>query len=167
MNLREFRDRLIAADNKWQQERINIALTAGQDASALAIERVQNTGQSAVGGIFGIYAGLNEGVRVKDRSTARQKVLKGHTRTPYPSINFTDTGDMFRSTAPRLGRVTATTVEVIIEPADADRREVMAFHNERFENNKGKIVALNENEQQILQEDHLQGVIDFINENEL
>ena len=157
MDIRDHRNRLISADNLWESERTKIALAAGQDALALCIRRVQGTGESSVGGLFGTLK----------PSTQRSKKRKGQTRAPFPAINFTDENRMLRTTRPRLGRVTATTIEVVIEPTDKQRREVMAYHNKRFQDKKGKVIAFNEKERNIVREDHLEGVLDFINKNEL
>lgn len=144
MNFREFRNKFKSFQDEWEVKRQTIPLEATITAISIAIDRVVNTGKSSTGSVFGVYKG----------STQRSKKREKRTRSPFPNINFSDTNLMFKTTIPKVTKVTTEEVVISSEPSDPNRAKVMGYHNKRFASSKGKIVALNTTEKQNLINDY-------------
>lgn len=149
MDFKEFRDRFALFIEDWQNKRASIPLAAATDASSVAKNRVIQKGISSVGSVFGNYA----------ESTKKRKKKKGRTNAPFPKINFSDTNTMWRTSLPKVAKVTANEVVITIEPTDTERAKIMGIHNKRFKD-KGKLLALNKQEIENVQNDYKDELVD-------
>lgn len=102
------------------------------DLNASIQDRVINEGLDADGGNFGTYAAM----------TKRAKERKRHTQTPYPSINFVDTGQMLNSVRPKIEKVSNDKVVVSIGANGPANINKMKYNVKRF----GTIIEPNDKE---------------------
>ena len=92
------------------------------DYTALAKKRVQGSGLDEDEKPFGIYAD----------STQKYKERKNRTSTPFPYVNFTDTGAMLRNTRPVVEEITKDQVVVRIAPTVNREIDKMRHLEESF-----------------------------------
>lgn len=96
-------------------------LQAAFDLNAAIADRVQNDGLDDTGSPFGMYK----------QSTQKTKVRKRHDRSPFPLVNFTDTGQMFNSVKPDIKREGDTLV-VTLSAHGQDNVDKMGYNVDRF-----------------------------------
>lgn len=153
MTFKEFSDNQKKFFAEWQNNRTKIALEVAINATSIAIDRVQEKGESSTGAIFGIYAS----------STQKYKNRKGRNESPFPKINYTDEAIMLKSTRSEITKVTKDSVTVTVAPKNQQRATVMGILNQKsIKNNTGKIVALNQKEINNLKEDYEDSLNDVL-----
>lgn len=123
---------------KLPEALVKEALTLASDINATIADRVQNDGQNADGGTFGDYAA----------STRKQKVKKGQTSSPYPLVNFTDTGLMFANIKPTVERK-GTKVVITLKASNKAEIDKLRWNTDRF----GEILEASKDEQDQLKKD--------------
>jgi len=123
---------------KLPEALVKEALTLASDINATIADRVQNDGLNADGGTFGDYAA----------STRKQKVKKGQTSSPYPLINFTDTGLMFSNIKPTVERK-GTKVVITLKASNKAEIDKLRWNTDRF----GEILEASKDEQDQLKKD--------------
>ena len=123
---------------KLPEALVKEALTLASDINATIADRVQNDGQNTDGGTFGDYAA----------STRRQKVKKGQTSSPYPLINFTDTGLMFANIKPTVERK-GTKVVITLKASNKAEIDKLRWNTDRF----GEILEASKEEQDNFKKD--------------
>ena len=123
---------------KLPEALVKEALTLASDINATIADRVQNDGLNADGGTFGDYAD----------STRKQKVEKGQTSSPYPLINFTDTGLMFANIKPTVERK-GTKVVITLKASNKAEIDKLRWNTDRF----GEILEASKDEQDQLKKD--------------
>lgn len=123
-------------------KRDELILLAIHDINAIAQRRIIGSRANATGTIFGIYSPAYLKKRIKSGKGAD------------PRINFSFTGEMWKTTKPRIIQTSDDQVTVRVQPAREDRKEVMAIHDERF----GEILALSDEETDLLIEFFIEGV---------
>ena len=123
---------------KLPESLVKEALTLASDINATIADRVQNDGLNADGGTFGDYAA----------STRKQKVKKGQTSSPYPLINFTDTGLMFANIKPTVERK-GTKVVITLKASNKAEIDKLRWNTDRF----GEILEASKDEQDQLKKD--------------
>ena len=123
---------------KLPEALVKEALTLASDINATIADRVQNDGLNADGGTFGDYA----------TSTRKQKVKKGQTSSPYPLVNFTDTGLMFANIKPTVER-NGDKVVITIKASNKAEIDKLRWNTDRF----GDILETSEDEQDALKKD--------------
>jgi len=129
MSLKDISDEFNDDVERLFIERINRAMVAAMDVTALAKTRIINLRVNEFGVSFGEY---------KD-STWRQKKAK---REDNRNINFVETTRMMTTTLPHVAEVTPDTITMIIDPKDDQRNEVFYYHQDRF----GPLIVLNAEE---------------------
>lgn len=107
-------------------------LTIASDLNATIADRVQNDGENADGGSFGTYSPY----------TQKIKRAKQHTQSPFPLINFTDTGLMFANIKPTVERK-GDIITVTIKASNKDEIDKLRKNTNRF----GKIIEASKDEQ--------------------
>ena len=135
------RSTIIKIDNalaKLPEALVKEALTLASDINATIADRVQNDGLNADGGTVGDYAA----------STRKQKVEKGQTSSPYPLINFTDTGLMFANIKPTVERK-GTKVVITLKASNKAEIDKLRWNTDRF----GEILEASKDEQDQLKKD--------------
>lgn len=123
---------------KLPEALVKEALTLASDINATIADRVQNDGLNADGGTFGDYAA----------STRKQKVEKGQTSSPYPLINFTDTGLMFANIKPSVERK-GTKVVITLKASNKAEIDKLRWNTDRF----GEILEASKEEQDNFKKD--------------
>ena len=123
---------------KLPEALVKEALTLASDINATIADRVQNDGLNADGGTFGDYAA----------STRKQKVKKGQTSSPYPLINFTDTGLMFSNIKPTVERK-GTKVVITLKASNKAEIDKLRWNTDRF----GEILEASKQEQDNFKKD--------------
>ena len=123
-------------------------LQAAFDLNAAIADRVQNDGLSDTGAPFGTYA----------ISTQRAKTRKRHDRTPFPLINFTDTGQMFNSVMPDI-KQEGDTLVITLAAHGQDNVDKMGYMVDKF----GSIIKPNKQELQDAVNDILKRMHKIIN----
>lgn len=83
-------ERLAKVQKDFARMVVRATMQVANDLNAKIADRVQNEGKNAEGEDFGTYATMTQAIKKK----------KGHDRSPFPQINFTDTGQMFNSIRP-------------------------------------------------------------------
>ena len=123
---------------KLPEALVKESIILASDINATIADRVQNDGLNADGGTFGDYAA----------STRKQKVKKGQTSSPYPLINFTDTGLMFSNIKPTVERK-GTKVVITLKASNKAEIDKLRWNTDRF----GEILEASKDEQDQLKKD--------------
>lgn len=126
--------------------RDKLILDAVYSSAALAKQRVINDRTNQDGTIFGIYSEKYLKLRIKKGKGAD------------PRINFSFTGKMWQSTQPELISSTPEELRIRIWPLDGQRNKVMGYHDKKY----NEIVALSQEEVDLIIEDFTAGLQDFI-----
>lgn len=127
--------------------RDKLILDAVFSSAALAKRRVIGSRSTHDGAIFGIYS----------PKYLKKRILSG--KGSDPRINFSYTGKMWQSTQPHITSSTPEEVRVRINPLDPQREKVMGYHDKKY----GEIIAMSQEEVDIIIEDFTEGLQDFIN----
>ena len=114
-------------------------MSVANDANAVIAKRVQGTGKNDAGSDFGTYA----------YSTQKIKKRKGHDLTPFPHVNFTDTGQMFNDIKPQILKVTSDSITIRIAPDKTENMTKLEDNVDRF----GEILKLSKKERQDIEDD--------------
>lgn len=130
MSLRNASDKFRSSLTLLTERRVEYALRAAMDITALAKTRIINKRVDGFDQAYGEYA--DSTWKQKQRSN------KGNNR----AINFSETNRMWATTLPSITSVTRTQIEITVEPTDAGRAEVFGYHQKRF----GPLIALNPRE---------------------
>ena len=123
---------------KLPEALVKESIILASDINATIADRVQNDGLNADGGTFGDYAA----------STRKQKVKKGQTSSPYPLVNFTDTGLMFANIKPTVERK-GTKVVITLKASNKAEIDKLRWNTDRF----GEILEASKDEQDQLKKD--------------
>lgn len=114
-------DRLAALHKTFITKLKNSVIQAAFDLNAAIADRVQNDGVNDTGSPFGMYK----------QSTRRAKERKGHDRSPFPLVNFTDTGQMFNSVKPDI-KTTGDVITITLSAHGKDNEDKMGYNVDRF-----------------------------------
>jgi len=141
--IRQARVRLIA---NRQADSLKIA----QDILALVQYRVQSTGTNYLNAAFAPYS----------QQRAGQRQQRGR-QTNY--VDFTDTGQMWRSIAPRVSANTESATEVVIDARDAFNQQKLdkALIQPRG-NARGNILMLSQDDIDDLTAAHGQRILNYL-----
>ena len=123
---------------KLPEALVKESIILASDINATIADRVQNDGLNADGGTFGDYAA----------STRKKKKKKGQTSSPYPLINFTDTGLMFANIKPTVERK-GTKVVITLKASNKAEIDKLRWNTDRF----GEILEASKDEQDQLKKD--------------
>ena len=82
-------------------------------------------------------------------STQKIKKRKGHDLTPFPHVNFTDTGQMFNDIKPQILKVTSDSITIRIAPDKTENMTKLEDNVDRF----GEILKLSKQERQDIEDD--------------
>ena len=123
---------------KLPEALVKESIILASDINATIADRVQNDGLNADGGTFGDYAA----------STRKQKVKKGQTSSPYPLINFTDTGLMFANIKHSV-ELKGTKVVITLKASNKAEIDKLRWNTDIF----GEILEASKDEQDQLKKD--------------